>query len=136
MIAPDGTQASPKGYGDGVVSVPWGVSIDGSDDVWFGNFWGRGVGLMAGADPKDQPGVKPGDLIHMFESGSIQMITDVGIDPAGNVWAANNWNDLNAVVAKDPADPISTKGGGQGVVVIYGVAAPVKTPLLGQPRQP
>jgi hypothetical protein len=136
MIAPDGTQASPKGYGDGVVSVPWGVSIDGSDDVWFGNFWGRGVGLMAGADPKDHPGVKPGDLIHMFESGSIQMITDVGIDPAGNVWAANNWNDLNAVVAKDPADPISTKGGGQGVVVIYGVAAPVKTPLLGQPRQP
>ena len=38
---------------------------------------------MAGADPKGHPGVKPGDLIHMFESGSIQMITDVGIDPAG-----------------------------------------------------
>jgi len=37
MITPDGTQAAPKGYGDGVVSAPWGVSIDGADDVWFGN---------------------------------------------------------------------------------------------------
>jgi hypothetical protein len=110
------------------------VSIDGDDDVWFGNFWGRGVGLMAGANPSG--GAKTGDLIHVFQSGSIQMITDVGIDPAGNVWAANNWNVLDAVIAKDPADPISTKGGGQGVVVIFGVAAPVRTPLIGQVQQP
>jgi hypothetical protein len=61
--------------------------------VWFGNFWGRGVGLIAGADPKGYAaGTKTGDVIHTFQSGSIQMITDVGIDPAGNVWAANNWN--------------------------------------------
>ena len=111
MITPHGTQAAPAGYGDKVVSAPWGVSIDGADDVWFGNFWGRGVGLMAGADPQGHaPGTKTGDVIHIFQSGGIQMITDVGIDPAGNVWAANNWNDLDAVVAKDPADPISTKG--------------------------
>jgi hypothetical protein len=56
--------------------------------------------------------------------------------PAGNVWAANNWNDLDAVVAKDPAGPISTKAGGQGIVVIYGVAAPVQTPLVSQVRRP
>ena len=80
-------------------------------------------------------GIHFGDVIHIFQSGGIQMITDVGIDPAGNVWAANNWNDLNAVVTKDPTDPISTKGGGQGVVAIYGVAAPVKTPLIGHVRQ-
>jgi hypothetical protein len=137
MIAPDGTQSAPRGYGDGVVSVPWGVSIDGADDVWFGNFWGRGVGLMAGVDPKSHTtGTKTGDVIHVFQSGAIQMITDVRIDPAGNVWAANNWNDLDAVVAKNPPEPISTKGGGQGVVVIYGVAAPVRTPLIGTVHKP
>jgi hypothetical protein len=137
MIAPDGRQADPKGYGDTVVSAPWGVSIDGADDVWFGNFWGRGVGLMAGVDLEHHSaGTKTGDVVHIFQSGAIQMITDVGIDPAGNVWAANNWNDLDAVVAKEPANPISTKGGGQGVVVIYGVAAPVKTPLIGHAQQP
>ena len=57
MITPEGTQPAPKGFdGDGGVYVPWGVSIDGDDDVWFGNFWGRGVGLMAGADPKSVRG--------------------------------------------------------------------------------
>ena len=77
-----------------LINVPWGVSIDGNDDVWVGNFWGRGVVLMAGAEPKGHPaGTKPGDVIHQFQSGSIQMLTDVAIDPAGNVWAANNWND-------------------------------------------
>jgi hypothetical protein len=39
------------------------------------------------------------------------MITDVSIDPAGNVRAANNWNS-----------------------VIYGGAAPVKAPRMGQVR--
>jgi hypothetical protein len=32
------------------------------------------------------------------------------------------------------AHPISTLGGGTGVTVIYGVAAPVKTPLMGPVR--
>ena len=81
-------------------SAPWGVSIDGDDDVWFGNFWGRGVGLMAGADPKAHAGKKTGDVIHMFQSDAIQMVTDVGIDPAGDVWVANNWNVSKPVVAK------------------------------------
>jgi hypothetical protein len=51
------------------------------------------MGLMAGVDPEHHTaGTKTGDVIHIFQSGAIQMITDVGIDPAGNVWAANNWN--------------------------------------------
>jgi hypothetical protein len=31
---------------------------------------------------------------------------------------------------------MSTLGAGQGVVVFYGMAKPVKTPLIGPPRQP
>ena len=46
MIRPDGTQPAPMGFtGNKVINVPWGVSIDGNDDVWVGNFWGRGVVL-------------------------------------------------------------------------------------------
>jgi hypothetical protein len=138
MIRPDGTQPAAMGFdGGGKVNVPWGVSIDGNDDVWFGNFWGRGVGLMAGAEPKGRAeGAKTGDLIHVFQSGSIQMVTDAVVDPAGNVWVANNWNVMDALDNPDPARPTSTKGGGDGIVVIYGVAAPVKTPVMGQMRQP
>jgi len=56
------------------------------------------------------------------------------IDPAGNIWAANNWDVFDAVISDYPAYPRSTWGGGSGFTVIYGIAAPVKTPLMGQVR--
>lgn len=135
MIRPDGTQPTPMGFtGANAVSVPWGLNLDGNDDVWIGNFWGRGVVLMAGDNTKGHlAGTKTGDAIHVFTGGSIQMLTDVSIDSAGNVWAANNWNNLNAAAAEDPFRPTSTWGGGSGITVIYGVA-PVKPPRMGQVR--
>src|SRR5271167_1488105 len=137
MTRPDGSHPAPNGFSGVPINVPWGLSIDGRDDVWFGNFYGRGVVLMAGDDTKGHPaGTKAGDVIHQFQSGSIQMITEVAVDPAGNVWAANNWNQQDAVMAYEPARPTSTWGGGSGITVIYGVAAPVKTPLMGAVRQP
>jgi hypothetical protein len=55
-------------------------------------------------------------------------LTDVSIDPAGNVWAANNWNFPEAGAMDNPAYATSTWGGGSGFTVIYGVATPVKPP--------
>ena len=114
MIRPDGTQPAPTGFtGNHAINVPWGVSIDGNDDVWVGNFWGRGVVLDGrGRDQGPLRRHEAGDAIHVFQSGSIQMITDVGIDPAGNVWAANNWNDLELWSPNDPARP--TRPGAEG----------------------
>jgi hypothetical protein len=133
MIRPDGTQPAPMGFTGPALNIPWGLNIDGNDEVWFGNMWARSVVLMAGDDTKGHPaGTKAGDIIHVFQSGSIQMITDTSIDPAGNVWAANNWNLVEAATAdKDPPRPTSTWGGGSGITVIYGVAAPVKPPRMG-----
>lgn len=51
-----------------------------------------------------------------------------------DVWAANNWNAVEPVVSENPIRSTSTWGGGSGITVIYGVAAPVKPPLLGQVR--
>jgi hypothetical protein len=137
MIRPDGTQPSPHGYtGNKDVSVPWGLNLDGNDDVWVGNFWGRGVVLMAGDNTQGHAaGTKTGDVIHVFKGGSIQMLTDVSIDPAGNVWAANNWNNLNGAASPNPARPTSTWGGGSGITVIYGVATPVQAPRMGMVRR-
>ena len=121
--------------GGKVINVPWGVSIDGKDQVWVANILGRGVLLMAGAEPKGQSSrARRPAMPSMFPGGSIQMLTDVVIDPAGNIWAANNWNSLEAAIADEPAHAISTWGGGSGLTVIYGVAAPVKTPLMGPVR--
>ncbi|HME71716.1 MAG TPA: hypothetical protein VKM54_17870 [Myxococcota bacterium] len=137
MIRPDGTQPAPEGFtANKLINVPWGVSIDGNDDVWVGTTFSRSVVLLAGDNTSGHPaGTKPGDLIHVFKSGSIQILTDAVIDPAGNVWAANNWNDLNAVASPDPIRATSTWGGGSGFTVIYGVAAPVKPPLMGTARK-
>jgi hypothetical protein len=90
---------------------------------------------MAGAEPRGRSAnAKAGDIIHVFSGGSIQMLTDVSIDPAGDVWAANNWNDPAAAAGDPPAYATSTWGGGSGLTVIYGVAAPVKPPRMGKVR--
>jgi len=137
MIRPDGSQSAPMGYtGDKQISVPWGLNVDGNDDIWVGNFWGKGVVLMAGDGTTGHPaGTKTGDVIHVFKGGSIQMLTDVSVDPAGNVWAANNWNSLDAAASPDPYRPTSTWGGGQAFTVIYGVASPVQPPRMGKVRK-
>ena len=135
MIRPDGVQPAPDGFtGGGAVDIPWGLNIDGNDDVWIGNIGpvNNGVVLMAGVDTKGHPlGTKTGDVLHVFRSGSIQLLTDVAIDPAGDVWAANNWNHPKAAMASAPDPRFSTWGGGSGLTVIYGVAAPVKPPRMG-----
>jgi streptogramin lyase len=136
MIRPDGTQPALEGFTGPAESIPWGINIDGNDDVWVGNMWGRSAALLAGDNTAGHPpGTKAGDVIHIFQSGSIQMVTDVSIDPAGNVWAANNWNKLEAAAGADPSRPTSTWGGGSGFTVIYGVAAPVQPPRIGKVRK-
>ena len=137
MIRPDGTQPAPMGYTGKAINIPWGLNVDGNDDVWVGNMWGRSVTLLAGDNTAGHPaGTKTGNVIHVFQSGSIQMVTDASIDPAGNVWAANNWNSLDAAASPNPTRPTSTWGGGSGFTVIYGVAAPVQPPRMGKVRKP
>jgi hypothetical protein len=57
------------------------LNIDGNGDVWVGNAFDRSVVLTSGDETKGHPeGNQTGDLIHVFEGGSIQIIA---IDPAG-----------------------------------------------------
>jgi hypothetical protein len=119
-------------YGDGQLNVPWGISVDGNDDVWVANFFGRGVSFLAGAAPGGRTaGCQTGEVIHTIHSGSIQMLTDVVVDQAGNIWCANNWNLPQTVMQAKPDPAFSTWGGGSGVLVIYGIAKPAQTPLVG-----
>ena len=82
MIRPDGTQPVPEGFTGPAESIPWGINVDGNDDVWVGNMWGRSAALLAGDNTKGHPaGMKAGSLIHIFQSGTIQMVTDVSDRP-------------------------------------------------------
>ena len=78
------------------------------------------------------PGMTTGEQISPpggYVGGGLQMLTDIAVDPAGNVWAMNNWQDIDACIGTPP-EALSTRCGGQGVVIFYGMAKPVRAPQI------
>jgi nucleoside-specific outer membrane channel protein Tsx len=65
----------------------------------------------------------------------MQLQVDVGIGPAGDVWATNNWQYPPAALGKAD-EALQTLGAGQDVVVLFGMAKPVRRPLIGPPCAP
>jgi len=53
-----------------------------------------------------------------------------------NVWVANNWDMPDQGFKKVPEPALSTRFGGNGAVVFFGLAKPVRTPLIGPPHAP
>ncbi|MBW2149874.1 MAG: hypothetical protein JRI22_23030 [Deltaproteobacteria bacterium] len=130
MIMPDGTPSTGSPYTGGGLYMPWGIAVDGNDNVFVANFNGQRLSHLCGADPSNcPPGIGTGDPIspdagYVFDG--LVRNTGVQIDPSGNVWLANNWE-----IVPFPANP-----GGHQMVVFIGLAAPVKTPLIGPPEKP
>jgi hypothetical protein len=52
------------------------------------------------------------------------------------VWVANNWDMPEQGFKKVPKPALSTRFGGNGTVVFFGLAKPVRTPLIGPPHAP
>jgi hypothetical protein len=141
VFRPDGTEASFSPiYGKGIYA-PWAVSVDGNDNIWISNLSTASAGIVELCGFRTEncpPGFKTGDAISPpggYVGGGLQMQVDVGIGPAGDVWVTNNWQYYPAALDKVD-EALSTLGGGQGVVVFFGMAKPVRTPLIGPPRAP
>jgi streptogramin lyase len=138
MARPDGTVLPPFDGGKSIVG-PWGIAVDGNDNVWVANATGRSITHLCGARPENcPPSMKTGDPISPPGGyiGGLQIITDVAIDPGGNVWVANNWDRPDQGFKTVPEPALSTRFGGNGTVVFFGLAKPVRTPLIGPPRMP
>ncbi len=136
MVRPDGTVLPPFDGGNSI-NAPWGIAVDGNDNVWVANAFGRSVTHLCGARLEScPPGAKTGDPISPPGGyiGGLQIITDVAVDPAGNVWVANNWDRPDEGFKEVPEPALSTRFGGNGTVVFFGLAKPVKTPLIGPPQ--
>jgi hypothetical protein len=144
MIRPDGTQGPGSPFnGEHSIIGPWGITIDGNDHVWIANGFGKTVTELCGVRTETcPPGNKTGDPISPPKTGYVgkgmQYLTGVVVDPAGNVWVANNIDLLNEVcIQKIPDESITTRCGGNAFVEFFGLAKPVKTPVIGgQVRTP
>jgi hypothetical protein len=135
LLRPDGTQYPGSPFTGGGLPGPWAVVVDGNDNVWISNFAmpNSPITQLCGVRTDNCPrGFKTGDQISPpggYVGGGLQMQTDLAIGPAGDVWVMNNWQDIDSCFSYNEA--LSTRCGGQGVVVFFGMAKPVRVPQIG-----
>jgi hypothetical protein len=141
LLRPDGSEYPGSPFkGDGLPG-PWAATIDGNDNVWISNFASPNnpITQLCGVRTENcPPGMKTGDQISPpggYVGGGLQMQTDLAIGPAGDVWVMNNWQDIDSCFGVPP-EVLSTRCGGQGVVIFFGMAKPVRAPQIGPARQP
>ena len=141
LLRPDGSEYPGSPFTGGGLPGPWAVVVDGNDNVWISNFAmpASPIVQLCGVRTENcPPGIKTGDQISPpggYVGGGLQMQTDIAVDPAGNVWAINNWQDIDSCFP-GADEATSTRCGGQGVVIFYGMAKPVRAPQIGPARQP
>ncbi len=140
MLRPDGSPAPGSPFNPGSIWGAWAVSIDGNDHAWISNFApGGGLTELCGARTETCPaGMKTGDPISPpdgYKGGGMQLLVDASIDPAGDVWVSNNWQDPASCYGK-PDEGLSTRCGGQGIIVFYGMAKPVRSPQIDPAQAP
>jgi len=126
QVGPDGTLTKYTGAG---LTIPWGIAVDGDDNIWVANFAGQRVSHLCGARPATCPTGTAGDPISPsggYAFDGLQRNTGVEIDPSGNVWLTNNWKKV----------PLQVNPFGRGLVAYLGMAAPVRAPLIGPPQRP
>jgi hypothetical protein len=139
LLRPDGTPYPGSPFTGGGLPGPWAAAVDGNDNVWISNFASPSSPIvqLCGVRTENCPhGMKTGDQISPpggYTGGGLQMLTDIAVDPAGNVWAMNNWQDIDSCIGT-PSEALSTRCGGQGVVIFYGMAQPVRSPQIGPAR--
>jgi streptogramin lyase len=138
ILRPDGTEVPGSPVSGHGLAVPWALAVDGNDHIWVSNLsWTPAaiVELCGYRTETCPPGMKMGDAISPPGGyvGGLQMQVDVAVDPAGNVWVGNNWDDWEAVLGR-VEEPRTTRAGGQTLVVFYGMAKPVRTPMIGPSR--
>ncbi len=96
-LRPDGTPYPGLPFTGGGLPGPWAAVVDGNDNVWISNFAMQSspiVELCGVRTENCPPGMKTGDQISPpggYVGGGLQLQTDIAVDPAGNVWAINNW---------------------------------------------
>jgi sugar lactone lactonase YvrE len=112
---------------DGTTVGPWGIAVDGDNNVWVADLFGKRIHNLCGASGSCPEGmqaigarISPPGRADSPEAGM------------GGGYGANAAIQSTTV----GLERLQTQCGGNGAVVVFGVAAPVDAPLIGPPRQP
>ena len=104
LLRLDGSPYPGSPFTGGSLPGPWAVAVDGDDNVWVSNFAGASgqIAHLCGVRTENcPPGMKTGDPISPplgYAGGGLQMQVDIDVDPAGNVWVTNNWQDIDSCI--------------------------------------
>jgi hypothetical protein len=120
LLGPDGTPVQDTTFTGGGLTAPWDLATDGDGNVWVANFAGKRLSHFCGTDTSTcPPGTSTGDPVSPDVTGyffdGLVRNTGVAVDPSGNVWLTNNWEEI----------PVQTNPGGHQIVAYLGLAAPV-----------
>jgi len=140
LLRPDGNPYPGSPFIGGGLPGPWAATVDGNDNVWISNFAAPNSPIteLCGVRTENcPPGFKTGEQISPpggYVGGGLQMQTDLAIGPAGDVWVMDNWEEIDSCFGV-PSEALSTRCGGQGVTIFFGMAKPVQAPQIG-PAKP
>ncbi len=100
----------PGGFTGGGLLSPAAVAVDGAGYIWFSNY------LAGSVSEFDHTGVPLSPDSGYKADGNLLLPYGLAVDASGNLWVTNYATN--------------------SVVEFVGIAAPVKTPLIGPPQQP
>ena len=141
MLRPDGSPAPGSPFNPGSIWGAWAVSIDGNDHVWISNFApGGGITELCGARTETcPPGMKTGDADFAARRLQGRRHADAGrcLHRSGRQrLGVQQLAGPRRPATASPTRRLSTRCGGQGMTVFYGMAKPVRAPQIGPARQP
>ena len=114
-ISSGGTIVARGAYTSGGLDYPQGIAIDGAGNVWVANFRSPSITELAGATATT-PGAALSPSTGLGRDAALLEAYAIAIDPSGSVWISNFGSNI--------------------LTQFIGVAAPVKTPLIGLPVTP
>lgn len=115
LLSAQGTLLSAGFKGGGIVH-PQGIAVDGVGNVWVANYRGPSITELAGASSSNTVGTILSPATGWAPEAGLLEAFALAIDASGNIWV--------------------TSFGSNQLTEYVGLAAPVKTPMLGPVRVP